>query len=80
MPKKDKHTQKLGMTVQMGSVRRFVEKFKNLDDNTPITFELILTAFFPNAWHNIQKYSNDCYMEGYMKGLNSANDETKQDT
>lgn len=68
MPKKDKHTQKLGMTVTMGRIRRFVEKFKLLNDDDPITFEQILIAFFPNAWHNIQQYSNDCYMEGYLAG------------
>ena len=74
MPKKDKHTQKLGMTVPMGRIRRFVEKFKLLDDNDPITFEQILIAFFPNAWRNIQQYSNDCYMEGYLKGKNEGDE------
>lgn len=78
MDKKQKHNQEISMTIPMKNVRHFVEKMKNLEDSTPISFELILTAFFPNAWKNIQKYSNDCYMQGYFDGKKSVEEDEEQ--
>lgn len=78
MDKKPKHDQKIGMTVPMGTIRRFCKKMEKLDDTTPITFEMALIAFFPNAWRNIQKYSSDCYMQGYLDGKKKAEEEKNE--
>ncbi len=73
---KDKN-ERLSMTIPMGKLRHFVKKMESLDDEAPLSFELIMTAFFPNAWHNIQKYSNDCYMSGYFAGKKAAEEENE---
>ena len=74
---KPKHNQENGMTVPMGRIRRFVKKMENLDDKDQIKFEMVMVAFFPDAWNNIQRYSNDCFMEGFIAGKKSA--EEKKD-
>jgi len=79
MKKEPKHTQQIGMTVQMKRVRRFVEKMKNLDDTDHVSFEMILTAFFPNAWNNIMEYSNKCYMEGFVEGRRVVEEKKDED-
>ena len=65
---KPKHNQENGMTVPMGRIRRFVKKMETLDDKEQIKFEMIMVAFFPDAWNNIQRYSNECFLEGFRAG------------
>ena len=39
---KDKN-ERLSMTISMGKLRHFVKKMESLDDEAPISFELIMT-------------------------------------
>lgn len=57
-------------TVPVAQLRKLTNKLKDYSDDTQITFQLVLTALFPTVWSNIQKYSNDCYMKGYLQGKN----------
>ena len=56
-------------TVPLSQLRKIVSRTSDLDDNTEISLQFILTALFPTVWNNIQKYSNDCYTNGYLAGL-----------
>lgn len=73
---KDKN-ERLNISVPVKKVRHFVEKMESLDDEAPISFEMIMVAFFPNAWENIRKYSNDCYMSGYFAGKAAAEEKNE---
>lgn len=56
-------------TVPLSQLRKVVLRASDLDDNTEISLQFILTALFPTVWNNIQKYANDCYTNGYLAGL-----------
>lgn len=56
-------------TVQLASIRKMVDKLKDHEDTTELSLEFVLVALFPNVWKNIQKYGNDCYTRGYIRGL-----------
>ena len=55
--------------VPLSQLRKVVSRASDLDDNTEISLQFILTALFPTVWNNIQKYANDCYTNGYLAGL-----------
>lgn len=59
-------------TVKMGTIRRFSSKFNMYPDDVEISFEVIMTAFFPAAYYRIQKYASDCYTKGYIEGKKAA--------
>ena len=69
--------ERLSMTVPLGKIRHFVERMERLENETPISFELVLMAFFPTAWDNVRKYSNDCYMSGYLAGKKDAEEKNE---
>ena len=56
-------------TVPLSQLRKIVSRASDLDDDTEISLQFILTALFPTVWNNIQKYANDCYTNGYLAGL-----------
>ena len=56
-------------TVPLSQLRKVVTHTSELDDNTEISLEFVLTALFPTVWNNIKKYANDCYTNGYLAGL-----------
>ena len=55
-------------TTTVGAYRRVYEKLAPMTDDAELSLEFILTAFFPHVWHNMTKYTNDCYMQGYLAG------------
>ena len=59
-------------TVKVGTYRKVYEKLAPMTDDADLTLEFILVAFFPHVWQNMQKYSNDCYMQGYLAGRQEA--------
>lgn len=66
---KPKHEQQIDDFVPMSRVRKFVEKNEMLTDETHITFEFMMSAFFPTIYQSVMKYGNDCYTRGYLDGL-----------
>lgn len=60
--------------VPLSQLRKMVDKTSLLPDDTLLSLELILTAFFPTVWKNIEQYSNDCYTNGYLQGLSERNE------
>lgn len=64
--------------IPASQVRKIAEKLNGLSDDAPISFAFLMTATFPTVWDNIQKYTNDCYMEGYLAGREAAKNDTKR--
>ena len=60
--------------IKLSDVERMVASVKkNVGDNdVDLSFEFILTAFFPTCWHNVQKALNRQYTLGYIAGRKEA--------
>ena len=58
-------------TVPMKRIRHLTETLRDVHDDTPISFQLVLTALFPTIWQNIERTMNDKYTEGFLEGLRS---------
>ena len=56
--------------TKLSDVERMVTSIKkNVGDNdVDLSFEFMLTAFFPTCWHNIQEALNRQYTLGYIAG------------
>lgn len=56
--------------IKLSDVERMVASVKkNVGDNdVDLSFEFILTAFFPTCWNNIQSALNRQYTLGYIAG------------
>ena len=56
--------------IKLSDVERMVASVKkNVGDNdVDLSFEFILTAFFPTCWNNIQDALNRQYTLGYIAG------------
>lgn len=57
------------INVSKLQIEKMYKAIKNLPEETPISFEFILTALFPTVWDNIQKTMRDYYTKGYIEGL-----------
>lgn len=60
--------------IKLSDVERMVASVKkNVGDNdVDLSFEFILTAFFPTCWNNIQSALNRQYTLGYIAGTKEA--------
>lgn len=60
--------------IKLSDVERMVASVKkNVGDNdVDLSFEFILTAFFPTCWHNVQEALNRQYTLGYIAGAKEA--------
>jgi hypothetical protein len=60
--------------IKLSDVERMVASVKkNVGDNdVDLSFEFILTAFFPTCWHNVQEALNRQYTLGYIAGKKEA--------
>ena len=60
--------------IKLSDVERMVASVKkNVGDNdVDLSFEFILTAFFPTCWNNIQSALNRQYTLGYIAGTEEA--------
>ena len=65
------------MTITVGQLRKLTDKLKLYEDNVELSFEFIMTAFFPEALKRIQKYGNDCHTHGYLQGLKDGKNENQ---
>ena len=60
--------------IKLSDVERMVDSVKkNLGDtDADLSFEFILTAFFPTCWNNVQDALNRQYTLGYIAGMKEA--------
>lgn len=65
-------------TVSVERVRKMVQRLQYLKDEDEVTLMFVLTALFPTVWYNIQRYTNDCYMNGYLQGREDTKNEIER--
>ena len=60
--------------IKLSDVERMVASVKkNVGDNdVDLSFEFILTAFFPTCWNNVQNALKHQYTLGYIAGRREA--------
>ena len=60
--------------IKLSDIERMVDSVKkNLEDtDADLSFEFILTAFFPTCWNNVQDALNRQYTLGYIAGMKEA--------
>lgn len=60
--------------IKLSDVERVVASVKkNVGDNdVDLSFEFILTAFFPTCWNNVQNALKHQYTLGYIAGMREA--------
>lgn len=60
--------------IKLSDVERMVESVrKNIGDiDADLSFEFMLTAFFPTCWTNVQEALNRQYTLGYIAGQKDA--------
>ncbi len=58
--------------IELKSLRRFVKSMEDQADDLNLSFEFIIAAFFPDVWGRIVKFTNDCYMQGFIDGREEA--------
>ena len=61
-------------TIKLSDIERMIESVKkNTDDvDADLSFEFILTAFFPTCWNNIQEALHRQYTLGYIAGTKDS--------
>ena len=65
--------------VELSRARNIIEKFKDKEDDTKLSFEFIMASFFPTIWENIQNTLKGAYTTGYINGLNDAVDNCEEE-
>ena len=75
MLKKDIKTTETAPTITVGQLRKLLNKLETFEDNAELTFEFMMTTLYPDVYKRIQKYSNDCYANGYLAGLKDGKNE-----
>ena len=62
--------------IKLSDVERMVASVKKNvgDTDIDLSFEFILTAFFPTCWNNIQDALKQQYTLGYIAGIKEACD------
>ena len=60
--------------IKLSDVERMVDSVrKNVGDvDVDLSFEFMLTAFFPTCWNNVQDALNRQYTLGYIAGLKES--------
>lgn len=61
--------------IKLSDVERMVNSVRaNIgDEDADLSFEFMLTAFFPTCWDNVQAALNRQYTLGYIAGMKEAN-------
>ena len=77
MLNKDIKTTETAPTITVGQLRKLVKKLEVFEDDVELTFEFMMTALYPDVYKRIEKYSNDCYANGYLAGLRDAKNDSK---
>lgn len=60
--------------IKLSDVERMVTSVKKNvgDTDVDLSFEFILTAFFPTCWNNVQDALKQQYTLGYIAGMKEA--------
>lgn len=60
--------------IKLSDVERMVASVKKNvgDTDVDLSFEFILTAFFPTCWNNVQDALKHQYTLGYIAGMREA--------
>jgi len=53
----------------VSQIRKLYNKTLQLEENSSISLEMVLTICFPSVWENIQRALSDNYTQGYLAGL-----------
>lgn len=61
----------------IGKLRRVLKSLTNRPDDTELSFEYMMTAFFPKVYRNVMDYGKDCYMKGYLAREAELKDENQ---
>ena len=64
------------LQIPLSKLRKITSKFDEKPEDMPITFEFLMVSLFPTVWNNVQKYANDCFMQGYLQGKEDAKNES----
>ncbi len=59
-------------TITVGDLRKLLKKLEVFEDKAELSFEFMMTALYPDVYKRIQKYSSDCFTNGYLQGLEDA--------
>ena len=67
--------------IKLSDVERMVASVKKNvgDTDVDLSFEFMLTAFFPTCWHNIQDALKHQYTLGYIAGIKENKSTTEDD-
>lgn len=64
--------------IRLSDVEKMINSIRaNTNEDVELSFEFILTAFFPTCWYNIQEALNREHTLGYIAGLNLAEEINK---
>ena len=68
--------------IKLSDVERMVASVKKNvgDKDVDLSFEFILTAFFPTCWNNIQNALSHQYTLGYIAGRKDEREEKEEDS
>lgn len=67
-PAPEKQDETIIPPIPLSRLRHITKKMKHFDDETPLSFEFIMTAFFPTVYNNIKAQLNQQYTLGYIQG------------
>lgn len=62
-------------TCPVSQIRKLYSKTKLLEDNAPVSLELVLMMCFPTVWDNVRAAMNDYYTQGYLAGKGEINED-----
>lgn len=77
MDKNKIKTTETAPTITVGQLRKLVKKLEVFEDDAELSFEFMMTALYPDVYKRIEKYSNDCYANGYLAGLKDGKNDSK---
>ena len=64
--------------IPLSRLRKITAQFKDMAPDTPISFEFMMTAFFPSVYENIIAYAKECFTQGFRQGRKERDrDETE---
>ena len=59
--------------VPLSHLRKIADSLKDKPDDMPLSFEFLMSAFFPVVFNNIQAHMKKMFNDGYVQGLKDAN-------
>ncbi len=79
-PAPEKQDETIIPPIPLSRLRHITKKMKHFNDETPLSFEFIMTAFFPTVYNNIKAQLNKQYTLGYIQGRNDEKNGVEDNT